>query len=163
MEKISILKERWLKKEIANLKEKGISKADIANRLDIKPQYLNNIINGGRGITDTFLDKFLEEFKINHIDLFCELTDSSLESIVIYNRDPKDVSIIANNQTIIERDAEILIANKETIEIQKELISALKQRIKELERGSSSKIAGAFTSVRSAALTGRTSRNKTTK
>ena len=69
MEKIAILKELWLKNEIENLKKQGISKAEIAERLGVKPQYINNIINGGRGITDVFLDKFIEAFKINRFDL----------------------------------------------------------------------------------------------
>lgn len=69
MEKISILKERWLSNEIERLKNNGLSKVDIAARLDVKPQYLNNIINGDRGITDTFLDKFIATFNINHFEL----------------------------------------------------------------------------------------------
>lgn len=69
MEKISVLKERWLTKEIERLKDIGLSKAEIAMQLGVKPQYINNIINGGRGITDAFLDKFIETFKINHFEL----------------------------------------------------------------------------------------------
>lgn len=69
MEKIATLKEMWLKNEIENLKKQGISKADIAEKLGVKPQYINNIVNGGRGITDIFLDKFIEAFKINRFDL----------------------------------------------------------------------------------------------
>ena len=64
-----MLKERWLSNEISKLKNSGLSKADIASKLDAKPQYINNIIHGGRGITDTFLDKFIETFKINHFEL----------------------------------------------------------------------------------------------
>ena len=69
MEKVSTLKERWLTNEIERLKAKGFSKVDIALRLGVKPQYINNIINGGRGITDAFLDKFIEAFGINHFEL----------------------------------------------------------------------------------------------
>lgn len=69
MEKIATLKELWLKNEIENLKSQGITKAEIAEKLGVKPQYINNIINGGRGITDAFLDKFIETFGINHFDL----------------------------------------------------------------------------------------------
>lgn len=72
MEKISVLKERWLINEIKKLKDRGLSKVDIAAQLDVKPQYINNVINGGRGITDTFLDKFIEAFKINHFELYQE-------------------------------------------------------------------------------------------
>lgn len=147
MEKISILKENWLKKEIANLKEKGISKADIAYRLEIKPQYLNNIINGGRGITDSFLDKFIEEFNIIQIDLFNYGANPMCEPIVVHKSDPKDIATIADKQAIIDRDADILAANKETIETQRELISTLKQRINDLERASSYSKTPAFHTV----------------
>lgn len=70
MEKVSTLKERWLAAEIEALKNKGLSKVDIAAQLNVKPQYLNNITNGGRGITDAFLDKFIATFNINRFDLF---------------------------------------------------------------------------------------------
>lgn len=150
MEKISILKESWLKKEIANLKEKGISKADIAYRLEIKPQYLNNIINGGRGITDSFLDKFIEEFNISQFDLCNNEINPIRESSVVYKSDPNDIATIADKQTIIDRDAELLAANKDTIEIQKKLISSLEQRIKELERGLSYSKTSGFHTVPSA-------------
>lgn len=149
MEKISILKEKWLKKEIANLKEKGISKADIACKLEIKPQYLNNILNGGRGITDAFLDKFIEEFNIIQFDLLHKEADPIIESAIIYKSDPKDIAIIADKQTIINRDAEILASNKDTIEIQKKLILSLEQRIKELEHSSPNSKTSGFHSVQS--------------
>lgn len=134
MEKIALLKERWLKKEIANLKENGISKSDIADRLDIKPQYLNNILNGGRGITDAFLDKFIEAFEINQFDLLLtQASTTTVDKEVVYMSDP--------------RDAEIISSKNEMIETQKDLILSLKQRIKDLERGSSFSHASGFTSV----------------
>ena len=41
MENIASLKEKWFKKEVERLANEGVSKADIARALDIKPQYLN--------------------------------------------------------------------------------------------------------------------------
>ena len=35
----------------------------------IFPQQLNNTLNGSRGISDNFIDKFVTEFNINPIDL----------------------------------------------------------------------------------------------
>lgn len=78
MEKISVLKERWLTNEIERLKDRGLSKVEIAEQLGVKPQYINNVINGGRGITDAFLDKFIETFKINHFELNKESHPCSL-------------------------------------------------------------------------------------
>ena len=70
MEDINALKRRWLEKKMEELKGHGISKAEIARRLDILPQQLNNIINGSRGITDKFLDSFMTAFDISRIDLY---------------------------------------------------------------------------------------------
>ena len=69
MEKIATLKENWLKNEIDKLVESGKSKALIAQELGILPQQLNNILNGKGGISDKFLDKFIERFEINEIYL----------------------------------------------------------------------------------------------
>ena len=69
MEKIATLKENWLRKEIDKLVDSGKSKALIAQELGILPQQLNNILNGKGGISDKFLDKFIERFEINEIYL----------------------------------------------------------------------------------------------
>lgn len=73
MKKISVLKREWLFREIENLAQKKVSKADIARELGVKPQYLNTVLNSDRGITDQFLDKFIERYNITHIDL-CNAT-----------------------------------------------------------------------------------------
>ncbi|MBR0245525.1 MAG: helix-turn-helix transcriptional regulator, partial [Bacteroidales bacterium] len=69
MEEISQIKRQWLEAELEKLKAKGISRAEIARRLDILPQQLNNIINGSRGISDKFIDSFIKEFDISLFDL----------------------------------------------------------------------------------------------
>lgn len=69
MKKLSELKRDWLRHEIAELAAKGVSKANIARELEIKPQYLNTLLNSDRGITDQFLDKFIERYNINQFDL----------------------------------------------------------------------------------------------
>lgn len=66
---ISSLKREWLNGELSKLLDSGLSKAQIARRLDILPQQLNNTLNGSRGISDNFIDKFVTEFNINPIDL----------------------------------------------------------------------------------------------
>lgn len=70
MKKISEIKKQWLFEQIESLKNKGVHKAEISRLLDIKPQYLNSITNGERNITDQFIDKFVEIFNVNQIDLF---------------------------------------------------------------------------------------------
>ena len=66
---VSSLKREWLNGELSKLLDSGLSKAQIARRLDILPQQLNNTLNGSRGISDNFIDKFVTEFNINPIDL----------------------------------------------------------------------------------------------
>lgn len=70
MEEIYIMKRRWLEEQLAKLAAQGISKAEIARRLEIAPQSLNNVLNGARGISDSFLDKFIAAFNISHYDLY---------------------------------------------------------------------------------------------
>lgn len=59
---LSSIKRQWLNSNIDNLLSKGFTKAEIARKLSILPQQLNNILHGKRSITDQFLDKFNEKF-----------------------------------------------------------------------------------------------------
>ena len=117
MEKISILKGKWLKKEVDKLQSKGMSKADIARQLDVLPQYINSLMSGARNITDQFLDKFIETYRINHLDLLPE-SESVLSD--------KEHS---NSHTSAIEDK--LLAN---IREMAEEIGMLKQTINQLER-----------------------------
>lgn len=67
--KFSEIKRNWLNGYLDQLKDKGISKAEIARRLGILPQSLNNILNGNRGITDSFIDSLLEAFESEPVEL----------------------------------------------------------------------------------------------
>lgn len=118
MENISSLKEKWLKNEIEKLSSKGLSKVDISNALDVKPQYLNSILNGSKGITDSFLDKFIAAFKINHFDL--------LRNTILSN----------NNPTIFLERIEY---QAETIGSLKKEVEQLRDKIQRLENDVSSK------------------------
>jgi SOS-response transcriptional repressor LexA len=77
MDKIAAIKKKWLENQIVQLKNSGMSKAEIARKLEIKPQQLNNIVSGVRGVSDNFIDKFIDIFKINQIDLFANIGDGS--------------------------------------------------------------------------------------
>lgn len=95
MENISLLKEKWFKKEVERLAKEGVSKADISRALGIKPQYLNSVLNGSRGLADTFLDKFIEVYNINQFDLLPS-TDSNISAMslrLIEKLDEKDAKI----------------------------------------------------------------------
>lgn len=69
MERMSVLKKEWFDAELSNLKKQGISRAEIARKMGILPQTLNNVINGTRGISDDFLDKFIATFNISQLEL----------------------------------------------------------------------------------------------
>ncbi len=68
--RLAEIKENWLTTQLERLKKKGMNKTVISKALGMSPQQLNNILNGSRGITDQFVDKFVETFNINQIDLF---------------------------------------------------------------------------------------------
>lgn len=89
--KISDIKREWLNKELDRLSSRGYSKADIARELAILPQSLNNILNGSRGITDSFLDSFMETFDVSQDDLY-KVTADPKEDLA--NRLSEVVSLI---------------------------------------------------------------------
>lgn len=95
MENISLLKEKWFKKEVERLAKEGVSKADISRALGIKPQYLNSVLNGSRGLADTFLDKFIEVYNINQFDLLPSANSniSAMSLRLIEKLDEKDAKI----------------------------------------------------------------------
>lgn len=81
MKTISDIKGQWLRNQIIILESTGRNKAQIARDLGIKPQQLNNILNGSRGISDKFIDKFIEVYNINQFDLFNTKTQNSVKEI----------------------------------------------------------------------------------
>lgn len=123
MEKISILKSKWFKKEVDKLQSKGMSKADIARQLDVLPQYINSLMSGARNITDQFLDKFIETYNINQFDL--TLISKSREETLSDNKEhpnsrasaieDKLLNLISQKDTIIREQAEEIGILKHTI------------------------------------------------
>lgn len=113
MKNIALLKEIWFKKEVERLKEIGISKADISRVLDVKPQYLNSILNGSRSLTDSFLDKFIDAYNITQFDLLSQdqsatpFPDSSVTLRLMDKLDEKDKIIQELNAKMILLTEEI--------------------------------------------------------
>lgn len=105
MENISVLKSKWFIGEVNNLQAKGLSKAEIARKLDILPQYMNSLMSGTRNLSDQFLDKFIEVFDINQFDLLPRSAEVSFEPSVgvpYYDVDfIGGFDAIWNDQTII--------------------------------------------------------------
>lgn len=69
------------------------SKAEIAKKLDVKPQYLNTIYKGHRNVSDRFFNKFVKTFNINQNDL----SDIENEEQLLISKDvnvPKDIPLV---------------------------------------------------------------------
>lgn len=97
MEEINALKRRWLENEMQRLQEKGVSKAEVARRLGILPQQLNNVLKGNRGISDKFLDSFIEVFGISQFDLYpTKIEQKNRKKIPLY-----DVESIGGHQDVV--------------------------------------------------------------
>ncbi|MEG1838279.1 MAG: hypothetical protein RR220_03190, partial [Bacteroidaceae bacterium] len=94
---------------------------------DVKPQYLNSILNGSRSLTDSFLDKFIELYGINQFDLYSSIQDTnnslnpSITLRFIDKLDEKDkviqelnskILLMTEEITRIKRDNDFLIRQK---------------------------------------------------
>lgn len=84
-ENISEIRKKWFINQIEKLHSDGISYAEIADKLEVKPQFLNNIIKGDRGASEKFVAKFCLIFDINQNDLFDSFKGNN--SDVIYKKD----------------------------------------------------------------------------
>lgn len=65
MTKISDAKKNWLTNELTKLADSGVPKAEVARRLGMLPQTLNNILNRDKSVSDDFIDKFSETLGIS--------------------------------------------------------------------------------------------------
>ena len=72
MGKIADAKKDWLAKELVKLANAGVSKAEVARRLGMLPQALNNILNRDKSVSDDFIDKFSETLGISLAGLLGE-------------------------------------------------------------------------------------------
>ena len=119
MNKFSDLKKKWLSFQIDKLKQRGLSKAAVARDLSIVPQQLNSILNGNKGVSDDFMDKFSETYNINYIDLYFDIPKEKTEI-----KSSSDISIlmsmIKDKDYKLEEKSEEIGRLKQEIEILKE-------------------------------------------
>lgn len=93
--KIGEQKRKWYDEQMRYLiKDKRMSKTEIASALQILPQTLNNIESGVRGLSDKFIDQFAETFDLSPIELFQVAKPQDEVSLV---------QIISSQQKTIER------------------------------------------------------------
>lgn len=69
MQDLIEIRNKWFSKQVAKLEKEGLAQAEIATRMDVKPQYLNAVLNGRRNASEKFIMKFCERFNINQNDL----------------------------------------------------------------------------------------------
>lgn len=69
MQNSAIIRNKWFIQQVEGLEAAGKSQAEIAQRLDVMPQYLNAIIKGRRNASEKFVAKFCFEFNVNQNDL----------------------------------------------------------------------------------------------
>jgi len=94
---ISKQKERWLKEEVDKLSASGCTKAQIAEKLEMSPQQLNNVLSGRASISDKFIDKFIEAFGIHEICLSSNIfSQGGRKKIPLY-----DVESIGGHQDMV--------------------------------------------------------------
>jgi len=83
MKKNVEIRNSWFAEKVSMLEVSGLTQAEIAMKLKVKPQYLNNILHGKgkskRNATENIIDKLCESFKINQNDLLVLMTDSISE------------------------------------------------------------------------------------
>ena len=72
MGKIADAKKGWLIAELGKLANAGVSKAEVARRLGITPQQLNNVLKRDNSVSDGFIDKFSETLGVSLSGLFGE-------------------------------------------------------------------------------------------
>ena len=92
----------WFISQVHKLEKDGLTQADIADRIGVKPQYLNALMKGRRNVSEKFLNKFCEVFNINQNDLYkgmqvyehkhsTEVNVNEEELMSLYNKMNSDV------------------------------------------------------------------------
>ena len=99
MQNNSEIRKKWFIEQVEKLKESGISYAEIAGKLKVKPQYLTPLLNmdSGRGVSEKFVSNFCEVFGINQNELFNRQK--------VYHAEPSNKSVVA--QPIINSKLEL--------------------------------------------------------
>jgi len=82
---ISEIRKQWFIEQVEKLKDSGLTYAEIAGKLSVLPQFLNNIIKGNRSASEKFVSKFCDVFDINQNDLFNRQK--------VYNPNPAQITL----------------------------------------------------------------------
>lgn len=90
------------------LKEKGLTSKALAERLGKAPQYVNNVINGGKGVSLNTLNDIANELEVPVASLFADYSsaselagDSDFLAIIKYNGELKEVTSVGELERIV--------------------------------------------------------------
>lgn len=132
MQDFKEIRNSWFIDQVKKLENSGVSQADIAAKMEVKPQYLNAIVKRRRNVSEKFLNKFCESFGVNQNGLYdlAKIEEKLVNSPLILNEDVKPAYKCSGCQ---ERD-HIIEALRETIEAKEGEIEALKTAVNDKER-----------------------------
>lgn len=90
------------------LKEKGLTSKALAERLGKAPQYVNNVINGGKGVSLNTLNDIANELEVPVASLFTDYSSASkvagdrdFLAIIKYNGELKEVTSVEEMERIV--------------------------------------------------------------
>lgn len=75
MKNIYEIRNDWFLDQVKGLEKDGITQVEIAQRLNVKPQYINNILHGRQNASERFVKRFCNAFNINQNTLLKLYTD----------------------------------------------------------------------------------------
>jgi len=90
----SEIRKKWLIVEVEKLNNKGISNVEIAEKTEVKPQFITNLTKGSKFPGEKFINKFCDAFNINQNDLYNKQK--------VYFNEPVDIDAVAESNKVIE-------------------------------------------------------------
>lgn len=88
----SEIRKRWLVDEVERLNNIGITNVEIADKTDVKPQFITNITTGPKFPGEKFINKFCIAFDINQNNL--------LNRYKTYNNSDNEISVVSQSEHV---------------------------------------------------------------
>ncbi len=105
----SEIRKSWLIGEVEKLNKKGITNVEIADKTEVKPQFITNITTGTKFPGEKYISKFCVAFNINQNNLFNKLKSYHFESVekevVSQPKDYKKIELNPEGIPLIPIDA----------------------------------------------------------
>jgi phage repressor protein C with HTH and peptisase S24 domain len=104
MRNIFEIRNLWFIKQVGKLEKDGNSRAEIARRLNVLPQYLTPLLSGSRNVSEKFIKKFCTAFDINQNDLLRAMLEYESPEVLKGVNEPLS---IAKTKTIADDPSRI--------------------------------------------------------